>query len=377
MSKQKFDDRRGDAGLGGYWINAKEAKDISKQHENHEGHEWWKFLELDGKNVEVKQYVRGAPRDRPFWAYENGDMYLGQWSRQKKEEGVGITYNNNPKGLICISEWKGGFLDGKGKSSWLQDSKIWLDNKYPDSPIFEKEHGGKTVPFTYDGEYVNSVKVAKNATVTLKNGIAKVGPWKEGKPKGNWWKDHNTLKRNAGNAREKRTSTRKRTTQENENIRTNTKKSRKKMVPVKKEDDDEFNVSPNDCNSPVSSTSKQVKKKVSSSTSRNDNASRRSNSSRSSAAMSTAQTAATHTAHTATRVVPTTTQTTNQGERIGVIETMERAVDLEPAREVGALLRLSRLEQRVFGDVTLDVLVGIVPRVERLQKKLQEILGEF
>lgn len=359
MSYIKIDDKRGFAELDGCWIDAKEAKERSRQHEHHQGDEWWTLLDLSGQKVDVKQYVKGAPRDKPFWLFENKDMYLGEWSKDKKEEGIGITYNNKPKGLICIAQWKGGLLNGKGKSSWLQESKIWLENRQPNSPIFEKD-GRRTVkyPFTYDGEYVNSAKVAKNATVTLKNGMAKIGPWKEGIPVGDWWVDHTTLITNAG---DERTSTRKRTTQGN-NAHTRTKKSRKKTVPIKKEENDEINVSSlKDDDPATSSPPKQVKKKASSSTSRNHNASRQSNSSRSSAEITAVQTSA-------ARTVPTTSPTTNQGGLIGAIETIERAVGLEPVRDVGALLRLSRLEQNIFGDMTLEVLVGIKPRLERLQR---------
>ena len=366
MSFQKFDDKRGFAELGGRWIDAEEAKEKSKQHREHQGDEWWTLLDLFGQNVDVKQYVKGAPRDKPFWLFENHDMYLGEWSKDKKEEGIGITYNSRPKGLICIAQWKGGLLNGKGKSSWLQESTIWLKNYLPNSPIFEKD-GRRTVkyPFTYDGEYVNSAKVAKNATVTLKNGMTKVGPWKGGIPAGDWWVDHTILITNAG---DERTSTRKRTTQGN-NAHACTKKSRKKTVPIKKEENDEIKVySPNDDDSPISSLPKQVKKKVSSSTSRNDDASRQSYSSRSSAVMTTVQTSAARTVPTVTRAVPTTSPTTNQGGLIGAIETIERAVGLEPVRDVGALLRLSRLEQNIFGDMTLEVLVGIKPRLERLHR---------
>lgn len=138
--------KRGLKGLPGWWIDAEEAKERSKQNRDHDGDVWWELLSLDGKKVKVKQYDRGGPVDKPFWLYHNGDMYLGEWTTPQSEDyhpleqGLGITYNRHKmKGLVCVSKWRRGLLHGNGKSMWLRESKIWKKNYLQLSPIWNKE----------------------------------------------------------------------------------------------------------------------------------------------------------------------------------------------------------------------------------------------
>lgn len=79
--------------------------------------------------------------DKPFWLFENGDMYLGEWRKRPGgvlvEHGSGITYNNRPKkykGMVFIGDWQNGHCKGSGKSfGWnhLQRGKktVSLDPK--------------------------------------------------------------------------------------------------------------------------------------------------------------------------------------------------------------------------------------------------------
>ena len=201
---QQYDGKRGYNGIQGYWINAAEAKQKSSQRRGHNGEEWWKLLTLHGEHVEVKQYDSDGPADKPFWLFQNGDMHLGEWSingtvsddaedDHPKEKGTGITYNQRgSKGLVCISEWLGGLLHGNGKSKWIESSKIWQDNRLPNSPLsMKKGRATQKFPFSFEGKYSYSSKCGQ-ATVTLKDGSTIRGRWKDNQPVGDWWKDHIT-----------------------------------------------------------------------------------------------------------------------------------------------------------------------------------------
>jgi hypothetical protein len=123
-------------------------------------------------------------------------MYLGEWAVGRNgpfsENGFGVAYNYNPgcKGKIYIGEWKSGKCHGLGKSLWLESSNTWINNKLPASEILQKE-GEKNVrrPYVYGGKYADNMNNDAKATVTLKDGTTRVGPWEKGKPVGDWWPD--------------------------------------------------------------------------------------------------------------------------------------------------------------------------------------------
>ena len=177
----QHDERRGFNGIKGRWIGIAEAKEYARQPRCESGVEWWKMLELDGAPIQFRQYDTMGPRDKPFWLFENNDIYLGEWkfSTEKQrylEHGRGIMYNNHPaaraRGLVCCSELRDGWLNGRGKSTWIPTCKIWKDNYLPGSVIRktkETERGKYRYPFNFDGYYRKDHKHGV-AVVTLKDG---------------------------------------------------------------------------------------------------------------------------------------------------------------------------------------------------------------
>jgi hypothetical protein len=189
---QKFDDRRGRAGLGGWWISLDEARRRSIGHEN-----WWTQQDRSGRRVPVQQYDVKGPKSRPVWLFENGDMYLGEWIGRGTnglahpvEHGLGVTYNNFPikkKGLIYLGGWKEGLEHGVGYSFWLKSSVAWSNNKLAASEIQDmstlnghNKHPG--LPYCYYGKFDNDVKSDDHAVVSLKCGSTRRGPWRNNVP---------------------------------------------------------------------------------------------------------------------------------------------------------------------------------------------------
>ena len=151
---------------------------------------------LNGKTVPVLGKT-------PVWMFENGDMYLGPWkmgtSGWMVENGFGVTYNKFPQkyqGMCFIGEWKDATIEGFGKCFWLKESYTWRRNYLPASPIRQK--GGDcnkclSRPFVYVGHYQKNRKSDPEATVILKDGTTRIGPWEDGVPVGDWWNDHESV----------------------------------------------------------------------------------------------------------------------------------------------------------------------------------------
>lgn len=193
----KNEGNRGDNALKGWWIGLDEAK------ERGQGEKWWKNSGIRGETIPARQHDASGPKDRPIWLFENGDMYLGEWTMRKKprvetrsnkkfkahpvEQGRGITYNFSPRGKVFIGDFQNGLITGSGKSFWLKSCSIWKRNKFSQSEI---NQGSDKVPYNYTGNYIESNKNDPSATVTLKDGTTRVGPWKDGSPVGDWWKTH-------------------------------------------------------------------------------------------------------------------------------------------------------------------------------------------
>jgi hypothetical protein len=178
-------ERRGEVGMKGHWVSLEEAKEFANDTE------WWAVM-LDGRSVPIPLNT-----DKPIWKYQNGQMFLGSWKDTATcpvEHGFGVCHCGDPekiKGLVYIGGRKNGTYHGRGKTFWLRSSKTWRADFFAGSPIRQKI-GTRTVglPFEYVGEYINGQHEDPKAIVTLKDGTARRGPWKDGKPIGNWWKDH-------------------------------------------------------------------------------------------------------------------------------------------------------------------------------------------
>ena len=189
-----FDGRRGIEGLGGWWVSVEEAQEYAVGND-----EWWWNANVSGADISVKQYDSKGPANKPIWMYHNGDMYLGEWRHTRRtgipvEHGTGASYTHNPckyRGVVYVGEWKEGQFHGAARVFWLDSAPSWIKNELGDTGI--RQHDGNRLisqPYTYVGNYVHNVEIDDAATVTLKDGTTRIGPWKAGKPVGDWWKDH-------------------------------------------------------------------------------------------------------------------------------------------------------------------------------------------
>jgi hypothetical protein len=170
-------------GINGWWISEAEARERTVGNE-----EWWKMEGIAGKTVELKQYSRKGPKERPIWMWSGGNMYLGEWKRKVLKRyplchGFGAVYNHRPlgEGSVYIGEIKDAIRHGLGKQFWLESAPRWKENNELGSPIIEN---GIPRPFVYSGLYVNNFKHDASAAMTLKDGTTRVGPWKRGRPVG-------------------------------------------------------------------------------------------------------------------------------------------------------------------------------------------------
>jgi hypothetical protein len=61
--------------------------------------------------------------------------------------------------------------------------------------VRQETRDGKLVgrPYSYVGRYVDNVETDERAVVSLKDGTTRIGPWANGKPIGDWRKDHELL----------------------------------------------------------------------------------------------------------------------------------------------------------------------------------------
>ena len=175
--------------INGWWISEAEAKERTIGNE-----EWWKMEGIAGKTVPLKQYDSTGPEDKPIWMWDDVTMYLGEWTSygpkgNAKMHGFGAFYSRTGKyqGKVYIGEWKAEKAHGSGRRLWLESAPCWKENKDPESDILENGTGR---PYVYSGTYVNHSREDESATVTLKDGTTRVGPWRNGRPVGDWWKDH-------------------------------------------------------------------------------------------------------------------------------------------------------------------------------------------
>jgi len=252
-----FHDHRGHQRMGGWWISLEQAK------ANGMGEEWWTEIEQPGsKHVAVPRWAvqpnksssyakkkesleKKHKQTKPIWCYQNGNMYLGAWTTMRNgtggrilhlEHGMGVTFK--PNGNCCVGEFRNGFVDGWGRSFWLENSLAWKqnvnkeeyqikelrtvvvqandDNNDTDNGGGREEHrtthGASAwvgLPYEYHGKFVRNCKHCPAGKVTLKDGTKRVGPWLddiaviykrysdthiapdyENRTRANWWTEH-------------------------------------------------------------------------------------------------------------------------------------------------------------------------------------------
>lgn len=175
--------RRGAHGLPGRWISPDNAIEFTVGREV-----FWCYTGLNGERVPLRQYDSSsdAPIDKPIWMYENGNMYLGEWTVDEKlgrpvEHGFGISYINGIReyrGVLQIGHLKNGYFHGHGMQTWLLSSDIWMRNELEGTGITQLE-GDRLVsrPFIYVGNYVLGLRSDVSAMVILKDGNIWKVPW--------------------------------------------------------------------------------------------------------------------------------------------------------------------------------------------------------
>jgi hypothetical protein len=178
-------------GCEGKWISLEESKKYSVARD-----EWWKHPKCQDI---LNQIAYNDDDPTPVWLYDTNDMYIGSWKLNGPhghpvEHGKGIFYYNFPKttfsGLIYAGEWKNGYLHGHGESFWHELSDTWVKNRLRNSVVKENKKNGVCIPFHYRGTFINDTHWGPDARVTLKDGTVRVGPWRNGYPVGNFYKDH-------------------------------------------------------------------------------------------------------------------------------------------------------------------------------------------
>ena len=171
----------------GHWLTLSEAKNQSSGNT-----EWWKIEGCNGKSVSPRQHRPGAPEFRPVWMSESGTMYIGKW---KNNEWHGFGVCHRPDGRVIVGNRKKGVLTGLVVRTWVASSPKWKANEDENSPIQSRAKDDETRktkvgrPFIYIGKYNHLGKCDKRATVILKDGTTRVGPWDDNNPVGDWW-DH-------------------------------------------------------------------------------------------------------------------------------------------------------------------------------------------
>lgn len=155
--------------------------------------QWWRLESVDGECVDTHQQHALGPKDRPVRVYSNRSMYLGGW-KDGAWHGLGILCGKNGQVTIGVSE--NNSFTGICKQVWLPQSRVWTKNIDTKSPILSREYYNRdintkrTVPFIYIGKMKGLVRCDDFARVVLQDGTTRVGPWRNGRPVGDWWGQH-------------------------------------------------------------------------------------------------------------------------------------------------------------------------------------------
>lgn len=168
------------------WVSLKDARVL--------GCEWWRCDGGRTNNNTELHYQITENHNRPVLRYPNGDMYLGGWAKCRsgvdKPQGFGVFLSFDL--IILVGQWSEGHLQGYARQLWLPQSNIWRNNYDPLSCI--KTDNGVGLPFLYFGNFESSKRNDLKATVVLKDGTTRIGPWKDDLPVGDWWQDHGSTR---------------------------------------------------------------------------------------------------------------------------------------------------------------------------------------
>ena len=163
--------------------------------------EWWKAKGPKGEVVPIKPNDKKGPAELPVRLWENGDMYLGGWKESRFRgqgntlHGLGVYLSHDE--VLTVGTWDRGNKVGLFKESRLPTSACWVANETSLSVLKRQRKGvpeepkeGVGIPYIYIGKYKANSKDDSRATVVLRDGSTRVGPWKDDKPVGNWWVEH-------------------------------------------------------------------------------------------------------------------------------------------------------------------------------------------
>lgn len=179
-----------------FWVSFEQARDLAFGRE-----EWWKCDGRNGESIDEEQHLsdhkpaRQPVRYRHNRRHEKGrsTMYVGGW-RDGGCNGFGVYYFE--EGYVIAGTRSANKLN-PAKLVWLPSSPCWINNNWPSSILRARDEDCEGVdeepvglPFMYLGCFVNGFMEDDLAAVILKDGTTRIGPWKEGKPVGDWWEDH-------------------------------------------------------------------------------------------------------------------------------------------------------------------------------------------
>ena len=159
----------------GRWISLEESEDLAAAG-------WYEYEGPYGKKVALRQHCPGSPEDRIVWCQDRGNLYLGGW-KNGQWNGFGICCRND--GRVIIGHRKNQVLSGPVKRTWLFTAPAWKDNYDENSNI--KGLDGRPLPYMYFGAFNKYGKSDKKATIVLKDGTARKGPWENNEPVGDFW----------------------------------------------------------------------------------------------------------------------------------------------------------------------------------------------
>jgi hypothetical protein len=163
------------------WTTLKEAQERS-----YGKVKWWNCEGANGETVLDEGDVAACP----VMVYESSGMYVGKCNHAYERHGFGVWYFHD--GRMLVGNWIEGKLSGPGKRVWLPLSPTWAENRFAHSPIQMRGQTKLGFPYIYIGNYTRGLKEDPRATVILKDGTTRIGQWKNDKPVGDWWEDHET-----------------------------------------------------------------------------------------------------------------------------------------------------------------------------------------
>lgn len=148
------------------------------------------------KRIPQRQIPRAqcqTKMDTRVWLYASGAMYAGSMQMGRRH-GVGVLCSE--QGLIHVGTWKMDILTGLGLRTWHPKSPNWRYNDDSTSvlPMLPSPNclGSRmNIPYIYYGYFdERGCMCDEQAHVQIKSLQARIGPWRDNQPVGDWWNEH-------------------------------------------------------------------------------------------------------------------------------------------------------------------------------------------